>query len=84
MDKTFWLYHQNHACPTLKCMCSAAVSSESQHTNCASQNRTCQILNSYHAIVTVSWSAPSVIGHKISKMKKAATRELHYKLVHLF
>lgn len=31
-----------------------------------------QILNSYHAIVTVSWSAPSVIGHQISKTKKTA------------
>ena len=35
MDKLFWLYHQNHACPTVKCMCSATVSSNSQHANCA-------------------------------------------------
>lgn len=70
MNKVFWFYYQNYQCMSQINVHVLQQQEVSMLT--VLRDTTEQILNSYHAIITVSRSAPSVIGHQISKTKKAA------------
>lgn len=69
MDTSFWFHYQNHVCVPRE---RTRGSEQEVSMPTVLRDTTKQIFNSYHAIVTVSWSAPSVIGHQISEKKKAA------------